>query len=780
MIYRHFLQIPLDIANIEKTSAAGSSLLHFGKLPTDMSPKNGSGSTRKSNRNKTKKKDSQIAVSDARTTSLTASQCSTPSRSSELPLRNPNKSPTETVSSSPSSSDNPNYINSALNQDSITGVTDDTLGSPLHVFESKLSLSTLAAAAEVSDNRAILSPMATPPQLESTPTTSASIVPEDIFQSAPTDPWHLTFNELRAMRARMSTLDRLEKVTEDLALQLQGITSKTNNMETNISKNNAQIKTLGKDVSGLRKDIDKQYKDSQLMSKEIKDFKKDVAQVKEVGKGISGLRKNIQEQHKNCQHNSKILCEIKEELTQVGTVRKEFTTLKADVSTQQEAQQLTSNVVKEIQEEIKSLRQTVDQQQETIKDLHKIKDDFKKNSHKSVGDMNKLLEAQKAQVEQFRNIRTQVQQESQQQKQLLEDFRATSEDRQKDTQQQIQHISEDIVYKELKDKAFNNRHNLVIIGLPEQDTNNSVSVATKFFSKELKIRKRLEVTTAYRIGQVPPEGNPYIRPLIVKFAKLPDRNLIWRHRRSIPQEEGKQIIRIQADLPKQLRDDISLLYKVARAASTMEDYKSAKVRDYALSFNGKLFSAKQLEQLPPPLRPSSLAVRKSDDTLVFFSKSCILSNHFPSPFRLKDRVFSNMEHYLAFERARLSEQKHLIEKAIQAEDPLEAKSLLNFLRTDHPQEWQERRADIAITGLREKFRQNKHLADFLLSTKNQTLGEASKNPNWGVGMTLDDQHVLDSSKWIESGNLLGTLLMQLRTELQHSPKESSQTENVNS
>lgn len=222
--------------------------------------------------------------------------------------------------------------------------------------------------------------------------------------------------------------------------------------------------------------MDKQHKDSQHISKEMKDFKKDIAQIKEVGRGISGLRKNIQEQHKNNQRNTEALHGIKEELAQVEGMRKEFVSMKADLNKQQESNQRNSNLVKEMQEEINSLRQTVDQQKHTIQDMQKIKDDFNKTSHRTVGEMNKLVEAQKAQV----------------------------------------------------------------------------------------------------------------------------------HRNAISQVDGAQRIRVQADLPKQLRDDVTMLYRVARAASVMDEYKTAKVRDYALSLNGELYSVKQLEQLPYAIRPSNL------------------------------------------------------------------------------------------------------------------------------------------------------------------------------
>lgn len=97
-----------------------------------------------------------------------------------------------------------------------------------------------------------------------------------------------------------------------------------------------------------------------------------------------------------------------------------------------------------------------------------------------------------------------------------------------------------------------------------------------FFKNELKIKKP-EIDVAYRIRQPPPQDSYYIRPLIVKFSKLSDRNAVWHMRNNVPQpedqQEGQQPIKIQADLPRQLRKDINigLLYKVAKAASKMED-----------------------------------------------------------------------------------------------------------------------------------------------------------------------------------------------------------------
>lgn len=175
--------------------------------------------------------------------------------------------------------------------------------------------------------------------------------------------------------------------------------------------------------------------------------------------------------------------------------------------------------------------------------------------------------------------------------------------------------------------------------------------------------------------------------------------------------------------------------------------------------------ANQLELLPFPIRPSTLACKKTEHAMAFFSRHSALSNHYPSTFEYHDETFATVEQYLAFKRAQLSQNQSLIERAKLAKDPAEAKSILNYLRKDHEKEWQEQRARIAVEGLREKFRQNHHLAHFLCDTHNLQLGEASKNTCWGIGMTLDDAQVLDTTKWNNSGNLLGVLLMQIRSEL---------------
>lgn len=352
--------------------------------------------------------------------------------------------------------------------------------------EPSLVSANIRASDEVSDNRGSQSP-GTPHDhtlsLQQEMASSGQQTTSETFVSTPEDPWHLTYTELKLMRARIGTLEKVEAATLDFAQQLQAITDRTANVEASTSQN--------------------------------------------------------------------------------------------------------SHKITELEEEIKDLRKTVDSQKKELQSLHKIKEDFTKTSHKSISEMNSLLEQQRKQVESLRTIRKDIQTDAQKQKEELQAFKTSYQDSQKDIQEQFKQVADDAEHKALKEQAFRKCQNIVIIGLPEHKVHSAYSVAMRFFKTQLNLR-RLEVEAAYRMGRVPSEGNNYIRPLLVKFTKLPHRNLVWKRRFDIQQSEGQQQIKIQADIPKALRDNVTILYRVLKAASAMEEFRSAIIKDYTLILHGKL------------------------------------------------------------------------------------------------------------------------------------------------------------------------------------------------
>lgn len=218
--------------------------------------------------------------------------------------------------------------------------------------------------------------------------------------------------------------------------------------------------------------------------------------------------------------------------------------------------------------------------------------------------------------------------------------------------------------------------------MTEDTDKTTAQIVKNFFSEVLQIRN-VKVNSSQRLGSQPEMDSSFNRPILVKFGNWVDRNLIWKKRFDIPDNDDRKI-RIPADLLKDLREGIPTLYKVANAASKIKEFANAKVHDYQLEINGKTFQISNLEQLPKQNRPSTLAELKSDTHLVFFSWHSRFSNHDPSVLTIEGQQFESMEHFLATRRAELSGKEDLIKKAQEAQDPVKAKHILNAFTKRSP------------------------------------------------------------------------------------------------
>lgn len=370
----------------------------------------------------------------------------------------------------------------------------------------------------------------------------------------------------------------------------------------------------------------------------------------------------------------------------------------------------------------------------------------------------KQMETQKKQME-ASQVNTQLMEEK-----ILHKLNEKIEEKvQRKVEERLEEVSQDSSFQSLKDQAFTNRHNLIVTGLEEDDSKTPAASAEEVF-KTMGVDKSA-FKEAWRIGQQPQEDSSYCRPVGVKFKRLDVRNKIWRKRTKFSPEGEGQKIRIQADLPKKLREEINILYRIQRAAAKHAEYKSLTIRNFAIQLQGKEYTPARLENLPRPIRPSTISNPRSEDALVFFTKYSVLSNHHPSIFLVNNQEFHNMEHYLAYQKAVLSGRQEVITRAQQSTDAKEAKAILNSLKDDHSNEWNNQVEESALEGLRAKFSQNPHLLVFLRETGQLQLGEASPNERWGIGMDLNDPNVLDTTKWNPTGNLLGRCLMKIREEL---------------
>jgi ribA/ribD-fused uncharacterized protein len=139
-----------------------------------------------------------------------------------------------------------------------------------------------------------------------------------------------------------------------------------------------------------------------------------------------------------------------------------------------------------------------------------------------------------------------------------------------------------------------------------------------------------------------------------------------------------------------------------------------------------------------------------------------LSQWWPAPFTVDDRVFATAEHYMMWRKATLFGDRAAARKILEAPHPHAAKALGGRVTGFDQQVWDEHRVSTVVTGNLAKFRQHLLLGDFLAGTSRRILVEASPVDRiWGIGLTRDDPAAADPGKW-HGLNLLGFALMQVR------------------
>lgn len=314
----------------------------------------------------------------------------------------------------------------------------------------------------------------------------------------------------------------------------------------------------------------------------------------------------------------------------------------------------------------------------------------------------------------------------------------------------------------MEEKGVSRFNNLIVMGLHEaQEGDSDRELIISLFKNRMGITG-LRIDSVYRLGK---PGGSGPRPVLVRFPWHSDRKKVWYAKSKLKSDESPKIW-LQEDLPKPIKVAQRTLYQAFKKAKSMPDkFQSVQLKGTKLILDGKAYGQEDMKALPTALQPSSMATLHSDSVVVFFGRASPLSNHHIASFQLEGHRFNSMEQFLAWRRARLSGKKALINKALNSTNPVICKGILNELRDDNTDKWDKILDEVVSDGLSAKFEQNPELAQFLIDTHPKTLGEASLNKRWGIGLPLNSPDVFDTSKWSEGGNLLGKKLSQLRSVL---------------
>lgn len=182
--------------------------------------------------------------------------------------------------------------------------------------------------------------------------------------------------------------------------------------------------------------------------------------------------------------------------------------------------------------------------------------------------------------------------------------------------------------------------------------------------------------------------------------------------------------------------------------------------------------------------PENKGVKQDDKTLIFYNGKCCLNNWSTEyPFRIGGQEYICVEQYVTEEKAYNFGDSAAAQKVRETTDPREMKRIGENIHNYDHQEWLNTMNEVVFKALKAKFTDERaHGAkDYLLSTGNRVIGEASRNTHWGTGLHVSDQNALKTDEW-KGKNIIGKMLMNIRNEILEKNKNSEKKEkksNVN-
>ena len=306
-------------------------------------------------------------------------------------------------------------------------------------------------------------------------------------------------------------------------------------------------------------------------------------------------------------------------------------------------------------------------------------------------------------------------------------------------------------------ESYNRRENLLFDGIKQEPEEDCEKVMRKFFQDKLGIFDDIKFQ---RVHRLPYNKDP--NPIICSFVLFSDRQNVWQAKKKLKDTK----FFISEDLPADYIQRRRILQPILREARKQK--KLVHLRDDRLVLEGKVYSIDTVHELPDDLQPKSLATKTFDNVTAFFGGLSPLSNFHPVKITVDGKQFLSTEQYLQWHKAYVANQPAIMKKIMESKTPLQAKQLGDKLNLTKDIWLPEAKAAIH-NACKAKFTQNDSARAFLLNTGNTQLIEASKDPVWGIGMSLHDKNLTDRTKWT-GGNLLGEVLTEIRKYLNDTGK----------
>jgi ribA/ribD-fused uncharacterized protein len=158
-------------------------------------------------------------------------------------------------------------------------------------------------------------------------------------------------------------------------------------------------------------------------------------------------------------------------------------------------------------------------------------------------------------------------------------------------------------------------------------------------------------------------------------------------------------------------------------------------------------------------------MKETTEYIFFYGFEDHFSNFYKSNFIVDNIRFSCGEQYIMYNKAILFNDHEIANLILAEYNPKKIKMLGRKVKHFNEKKWDDNKYEITYKGLYEKYNQNYDLYNFILDTECLEIVEASPTDIiWGIGINIDNPNIENKKIW-RGNNLLGKILMDVRSQL---------------
>lgn len=298
---------------------------------------------------------------------------------------------------------------------------------------------------------------------------------------------------------------------------------------------------------------------------------------------------------------------------------------------------------------------------------------------------------------------------------------------------------------------YSRRDNIIITGIRENRGEDCRVICADLF-KEAFGMSSVSVVRAHRVGPQTMKN----RKIIVRFKFFTDKETVMRNRRVL--KDKRPGIYIDDDFAQETLRRRQSLRPIVNLLKSIDE--RTHLRGDKIYHQGRLYSHNQLHDLP--IDPHQACTKTQAGITVFSGTYSRLSNLYPVDFELGGRLWHSTEQYYQFYKAEAAAKPEVSQQIRQANDSVEAMHLGKQVQPGP--EWQERGPEVMKQAMRAKFAIPS--LRYTLLNSGVTIGEGTKNPFWGIGLSIRDNQACTPSSWTGK-NIAGQCLMDIRKEIEN-------------